>query len=327
MGDEELESFFRTGSPVALPPSRLQDRYRGALIGVAVGNALGIPVEGMSRQTLRARFPDGLREVDPRERHRPWDDDLAQTVLLAEAMLERGGLDLEDLAARLLRWARENGRGMGHLTRRVIRELSAGNPVHAAARHVWEQGDRQPAGNGAVMRCAPVALGWRRSGARLVEEARKSALVTHYDPRCVWSTIAMSGAIALSLGGSALDLEQLASLIGRAGASEEVAAAIRAVRGAPLEALALDRREDMGYTLKAMQVGLWALQQGDDFEAVLVEVVNAGGDTDSNGAVAGAAMGSLAGFTGIPRRWVANIREADRLLALADRLFEASERG
>jgi len=320
-----LEGSLEAGGGVARSQALMRDRYRGVLLGVAAGNALGLRGEGRSREAIRARFPYGLREVAAEERDRPWDDDLAQTVLLAEALLEQGELDLEDLAFRLVQWARENGRGMGNLTRRVIRELAAGTPAHMAARLVWERDGRGPAGNGAVMRCAPVALRWRRFGHHLVEETRKSALVTHYDPRCVWSAIALNGALALSLGGASPDLEELAALLDRAGAPEEVGMAIRVVRGCPLEALALDHREDMGYTLKALQVGLWALQQEPDFETVLLAVVNAGGDTDTNGAVAGAVMGSRVGLAGIPRRWLENIRGIDRLLDLADRLFEASE--
>jgi hypothetical protein len=80
----------------------------------------------------------------------------------------------------------------------------------------------------------------------------------------------------------------------------------------------------MGYTLKAMQVGLWALRQKLSFKEVLVEVVEAGGDTDTNGAVAGAVMGARVGLSGIPPRWRDNIRDPDYLIELADRLFDAS---
>lgn len=160
---------------------------------------------------------------------------------------------------------------------------------------------------------------------QLVEETRKSALITHYDPRCVWSAVAITAVLALCLSGTIPDLRELASLIEKAGAPQEVSAAIRAVPGCSLHDLARDDPARMGYTLKAMQVGLWCLQQSDDFETVLVAVVNTGGDTDTNGAVAGAIMGSRVGLTGIPKRWLANIRERERLLDLADRLLAASE--
>ncbi|MFQ5896963.1 MAG: ADP-ribosylglycohydrolase family protein [Candidatus Methylomirabilia bacterium] len=324
---EELKRFLERSAVAAHAPDRvtMRERYRGVLVGVAAGNALGLGVEGWSRRLIEARFPNGVREADAAERERPWDDDLAQTAILGEALLAGEELTPEDLASRLLRWAYDNGRGMGNLSWRVLSELASGTPPAVASRRVWERDGRAPAGNGAVMRCAPVALRWRTSGHRLVEETATSALVTHYDPRCVWSAVALNVALALSLGGATPDLEELATALDRAGAPVEVGAAIRFVRGRALPELLLDHRADMGYTLKAMQVGLWSLQQELDFEEVLVRVVNAGGDTDTNGAVAGAVMGSRVGVSGIPSRWVANIREAGHLLDLADRLFEACE--
>jgi ADP-ribosylglycohydrolase len=171
------------------------------------------------------------------------------------------------------------------------------------------------------MRCAPVALKWRQSGHHLVEESIKSSLITHYDPRCVWSVVAANCVIALILNASTPDCEKLVAALDSAGAPANVGAAIRDSQKCNLEALVLDG-PDMGYTLKALQVGFWALQQGDDYENLLVKVVNAGGDTDTNGAVAGAVMGARHGLSAIPKRWVEHIRDTGRLIALADRLFE-----
>lgn len=325
MSREGLERFVESAASAArITGPNLRGSYRGALLGVAVGNVLGLPVEGLSRRRIAERFPNGLTEMDRAERERPWDDDLAQTVVLAEALLDKGDLDPEQLGSRMVRWAEENGRGMGSLTAQVIRELAAGTPAKDAARVVWERSGRSAAGNGALMRCAPVALRWRRSGRRLIEESIKSASVTHHDPRCVWSVVALNSAVALTLSQTAPDLERLALLVESAGAPQEVGAAIRFVGGRTLESFSLDG-PDMGYTLKAMRVGLWAFQQEDDFESVLVRVVNAGGDTDTNGAIAGAVMGCRVGAGRIPARWLENIREIDRLVELADRLFEASE--
>ncbi len=318
MAIEELKRVFER-----LPPTR--DQYSGVMVGLAVGNALGVPGEGKSRESFRREFPDGLREIEAAERQRRWDDDTAQSVILAEGLLDDPNLDRVDFASRLVRWANENGRGIGNLTRRVLSKLESGTPVEDAAREVWEEDGLEPAGNGAVMRCAPVALRWRRSGHSLVEVTRESALVTHYDPRCVWSSVAFNGALALSLGGGSPDLEELARLLDGAGAPAAVGEAVRRVRGCALGDLGLDDRDTMGYTLKAMQVGLWALQQLPDFETVLVEVVDAGGDTDTNGAVAGAVMGARVGLSGVPPRWRNNIRDPDYLIELADRLFDASE--
>ncbi len=95
----------------------LLDRYRGALLGLAVGNTLGLPVESWPSAEIRRRYPRRISEIDPMELNLPWDDDLAQAVILAEAILEHDTLRHDDLAARLLEWAESNGRGMGSQTR------------------------------------------------------------------------------------------------------------------------------------------------------------------------------------------------------------------
>jgi ADP-ribosyl-[dinitrogen reductase] hydrolase len=297
-------------------------RSRGTLLSAAAGNALGGEVEGLSAERIRARF-GRVTEIPSAERESGWDDDIAQTVLLAEALLERGTLDRDDLARRLVDWFRAGARGIGMLTMQVMTELVSGTSPADAAREVWERSGRQAAGNGAVMRCSPVALRWRRAPERLVAEARASALVTHHDPRCEWSTVATVAALALTLSDQDVDVPALADALDATDAPPDVGEAIRAAAGASLEDLRLDDPASMGFTLKAMQVGLWSLRQPPDPERVLVDVVNAGGDTDTNGAVAGAVMGARVGEEGIPPRWRDAIPKPDRLAELADELLTA----
>jgi ADP-ribosyl-[dinitrogen reductase] hydrolase len=308
----------------ATPPETLAARYRGAMLGLAAGNALGLPVEGFPRLLVRRLHPAGVRDVAEDERRAPWDDDLAQAVVLAEAILEHDRFDLDDLSARLLAWRRGNGRGIGHHTRRVLDAVAAGIAAEDASRNVWQETGQNAAGNGAVMRCAPAALRWRREPERLVAETQRSAIVTHHDARCGWSAVAVNAAIAAALEGRRLDLAALAEALDEAGAPLTVVHAVRAVEGAPLDALDLGHDNTMGYTLKAMQAGLWALAQPADAESVLISIVSEGGDTDTNGAVAGAALGARDGAEAIPERWTANVRDTGRLTDLADRLLERS---
>jgi ADP-ribosyl-[dinitrogen reductase] hydrolase len=307
----------------------LLDRFRGAMLGLAVGNALGLPVEGESAHAIRRHFPGGITEVGTEEHDRPWDDDLAQAAILAEVLLQSEELDPEAFAARLVVWARENGRGIGGLTRSAIDELAKGRTWHEAARVAWERNAMSNAGNGAVMRCPPVALRHIRSGADLIRTARTSALVTHYDARCEWSTVVTAVALAtclsaepVAVGDLAIAIEAIRGEGWPADSMEQVAEAIRSVEGATLDALKLDDPVDMGYTLKAMQVALWCTAQAGGFEQIVVGVVNEGGDTDTNGALAGAVMGARYGASSIPPRWLANVADTKGLMELADRLFE-----
>lgn len=303
--------------------AELRDRYRGALLGLAVGNALGLPVEFWPSAEIRRKYPDGVREIDSAELDLPWDDDLAQAAILAEAILEHDTLRHDDLATRLLAWDESNGRGMGNLTRAVINALRQGIAPSEAARLVWERDGGNPAGNGAVMRCAPVALRWRTERRTLLEQTEHSVRVTHHDPRCVWSAYAVNLAVAAALDGRKESSEAIADAIEEAGAGLHTIHAVRTASGRRLEHLTLDGTA-IGFTLKTMQVGLWCLENAENFEESLVAVVRAGGDTDTNGAVAGAVLGSLLGASAIPPRWIAKIRGADHLVDLADRLLERS---
>jgi ADP-ribosyl-[dinitrogen reductase] hydrolase len=307
----------------------LPDRFRGVMLGLAAGNALGLPVEGESAHAIRRRFPEGVTEVSPQERESPWDDDLAQAALLAEALAESGALDPEAFAARLVVWAQQNGRGIGTLTRSVIDELESGRSSQEAARLAWQRNPMGNAGNGAVMRCPPVALRHLRSGVDLVHTARTSALVTHYDARCEWSTVVTVVATATCLNGEPAPVGDIAAAVATIGGEgwladsvEQVTEAVQSVEGATLAALELADPVDMGFTLKAMRVALWCTAQPGGFEETVVEVVNEGGDTDTNGAIAGAIMGAQRGASSIPRRWLENIADTEELTMLADRLFD-----
>lgn len=310
----------------------LLDRFRGVMLGLAAGNALGVPVEGESAHAIRRRFSGGVTEISPQERDRSWDDDLAQAALLAETLAESDELDPEAFAARLVVWAQQNGRGIGTLTRSVIDELKRGRPTQEAARLAWERNPTSNAGNGAVMRCPPVALRHLRSGIDLVRTARSSALVTHYDARCEWSTVVAAVATATCLSGNPAPVGDMAAAAGAIGGKgwladsiAQVTEAAQSVEGVTLSALELDNPVDMGFTLKAMQVALWCTAQPEGFEETVVAVVNEGGDTDTNGAIAGAVMGARHGASTIPQRWLDNIADTEDLTKLADRLFDKME--
>lgn len=337
-------------------------RARGLMVGIAVGNLLGIVQEGWSRRRIAAVYPDGVREIEARSGY-PDDDDLAQALIVAEAA-GRGPLDPDDLGRRFWAWAETNGLGMGNLTgyvlelyggdfpqRRGARRAAAagatepprepaGKPIIEASQTAW--GGRR-AGNGALMRCSPVAIRWRDDAAALVRNSIVSAVPTHWDPCCGWSCVLANLAAAAALRGETPTADELldAGVEGvRAALPElqrydykaEVPGKVReAVRGA-VDAKVDDVCADdgsMGYTLLTLRLALIALWRAPGFEPGLRSIVEAGGDTDTNGAVAGAVLGARFGIDAIPTRWrrrVAEIR-AGRTPpeSYADRLQAAGE--
>ena len=309
----------------------LRERARGAMLGLAVGNLLGLPVESWHFRDIDRSYHEGLINIDPREAIRPMDDDLAQAVELGEALLE-GGDHIGGFANRLVTWARENGRGMGILTHRVIQELEAGHTPPEAARLVYESNPIAP--NGGVMRCAPVALARHRQPEMLVTDSAATCVVTHYAPTCQWSCIIVNATIAMLLRGAKPDLRVLMSAAVADGAPNMLAAAVgdgipTGIFSAVEEGTSVVtdsswlRRDQVliGHTLLALQCGLWAAETPLDFGAALRQMVAAGGDTDTNGAVAGAVLGARYGASAIPERWLECVPGRDRIEGLADALI------
>ena len=262
------------------------------------------------------------------------DDDLAQAVELAESLLS--GNDLaSDFADRMVMWLRNNGKGCGYTTGAAVELLEQGLRPPGAARTVYEWNPIAP--NGGLMRCAPVAIVHRNRPDQLVIDSAVSCAVTHYSPICQWSCIIINGVIASLLNGAPPDLGQLRAASARDGCPD--LAEIARADGIPtdvLDAVAGGQRppEDIswllcdhgliGHTLLAMQVGLWAAVTPLGFEEALTASVSAGGDADTNGAVAGAVLGARYGMDQIPRRWLDCVPQRERIEGLADDLLALS---
>ena len=309
----------------------LSDRARGVMLGLAVGNLLGLPMEGDSYRSIERRYPQGILDIDPLEGHRPMDDDLSQAVDLGEALVG-GGDYVNAFAIRLVVWAHENGRGMGILTSQAIRALGAGYAPPEAARILYERNPIAP--NGGVMRCAPVALARLRQPELLVSDSASTCVVTHYAVTCQWSCILVNAVIAILLRGVAPDLSALMAAGSSDGAADMLAVAERdnistqvlasIADGTPLTSHAFWLRQEqrhIGHTVLALQCGLWAAVTELDFETALRGIIEGGGDTDTNGAVAGAVLGARHGASAIPQRWLECIPERQRIQSLADNLL------
>ena len=313
-----LEGLLRNSSGGARV---IRDKARGALLGLAAGNLLGLPVEGLSRAGIARRYPDGIAEIDPAEAVRAMDDDLAQSVDLGEALVA-GGDFVADFAGCLVRWRQDNGRGIGVTTSAVIDLLAEGYDPPEAARIIYEERDRI-APNGGVMRCAPVALARHSNPSLLVGDSAATCVVTHYAPTCQWSCIVLNAVIALLVKGVQPESDELIAAAETDGAPQEVREWAGRV-GKDIGELPFDQGH-IGHTLLCLQAGLWALKTDLGLEEALIRVVNAGGDTDTNGAVAGAVLGARYGVEAIPGRWLSCIPQRERLEGLADELVALGE--
>lgn len=298
--------------PMPSAPLSIATRARGALLGLAAGNALGVPSEPMGTpEAVRAAFPGGLRDIVRTDTPAsPFDDDTAMALLLAEELLA-GEVDLERLAHRWIDWMDTDGRGIGTWTRTALNHIRTHGSPPAGTGGV--------ATNGAIMRALPVALATRGTPRNLVAGTWHTAALTHPDDRCTWGAVAVNVAAAELLSGRRDFLADVIEVLRVNDAPAELLAAVRRV---PVE-----RREDLpivgeraGDAVRCVEIALWAAWHEPSLEEGLIWLANAGGDSDTNAAVAGGLLGARDGEAAIPARWIAALPEVERLRSIALRL-------
>lgn len=296
---------------VTTPPTPAS-RARGALLGHAAGNALGLATEPLgTASAIAGRFPDGVTEIIRADTAgSPFGADVALAVILAEELLEPE-VDLRRLAYRWVEWMRTDGRGIGEWTRIALAHIAQHDSPPA------ETGGR--ASNGAVSRCLPVALATSGSPRNLLAATVHTAALTHPDPRCVWSAVAVNVAAARFLQGKRDFVPDVVEALRNNDAPSEL---LDAVRRVPFE-----RRDELQVggagaddAVRCAEIALWFAFHEPSLERGLVWLAGAGGDTDTNAAVAGGLLGARDGETAVPERWVAALPAVDRLRELATRL-------
>lgn len=302
------------------------DRVAGVLYGKAIGDALGIGMEFRSSTLLKAEYPDGgpteYKRVDrgasvwePGD----WSDDTEQALVILESMLNFDPPKVvpTHIAKGFFEWLINDGRGAGNLTTNVLTDAKfLEDPLDASLRY-WVRTKQRAAPNGAVMRTAYVGLVDSGDLDKVESNAATAACITHYDPRCVASAVAVSVAAAVLVNGDTVR-KALEEAAGRAvGYHSE---SVDWIMDKSLEEIQLDegmddpdvRRPPIGYTYKTMGAGMWALRAleeatdplGERFLRILHQVMMAGGDVDTNAAVAGALLGGALGITNIPQHLV-----------------------
>jgi ADP-ribosylglycohydrolase len=278
--------------------SRRSDRIAGCLVGLAVGDALGAPLEFLGRHEVRKRYPEGLRDMIA---SRLWEkgehtDDTQMALLIAESLLQRKGFLATDLAQRFQTWAR-TAKDVGIQTRSVVNMAGyAQDPEGCSSRYHAAHSDSS-AGNGALMRCAPMALFCLDSTDRLVELSRASACVTHHDPKAQSSCVILNAWIQAAICRGLRD-----------GRAEAIALLNVTERPAwrRLERIDAYKEDDImssGYTVHTLEAAAWSFLTTESYEEAVVRAANLGDDADTVAAVCGALAGAYYGSGAIPDRW------------------------
>jgi ADP-ribosyl-[dinitrogen reductase] hydrolase len=300
----------------------LLERYTGCLIGLATGDALGGPFEFRSREEIAAEYPNGVREMtgggwldlEPGE----ITDDTSMALDIARSLAIDGQTHIDDLASRFVAWFHSNPKDIGNTTRASLTLLASGVPWDEAGQRVYQESPPAgAAGNGSVMRCAPVALRFRNDRAALRQASIDTARITHADPRCTWGAVVVNQAISALLEGASAP-EAIAASIDEV-PQPDLIVAVEAVPSLDRSAIASG-----GYVVDTVTASFWCLLQTASFEDAVSAAVSLGADSDTIGAVTGALAGTHYGISAIPARWAERIREREELDHLAERLLGLS---
>jgi ADP-ribosyl-[dinitrogen reductase] hydrolase len=306
----------------------LQNRYRGCLLGLAVGDALGGPVEFMSRFEIAQRYGGGVRNMIGGGwlRLRPGEttDDTAMARALAESIVQCGELKVDDVAQRYVDWMRTGPKDIGNITRAALSAWTKGLTVPTAALGAHRQLGGKSAGNGTIMRCAPIALRYLYDERRLMDGSRDEALITHFDPQAWTGSMALNLLIKQLINGEE-PVQALRNVAGRIRREQRAAAQVVQLLETTRPDLHVDALPTSGYVVDSLRVAIWALLAHDTFEGAVMAAVNLGGDADTQGAVTGALAGAHRGYDSIPQRWLDPLHDRDFLLTLADKLLKLAE--
>ncbi len=292
-----------------------EGRAVGALLGLAVGDAVGTTLEFQARDSyapLTDMVGGGPFALAPGV----WTDDTAMALALAESLAAHDRLDPRDLMTRFVAWWRTGAYSptgtcfdIGNATRDALARFErTGDPIAGAT-------DPMSAGNGSLMRLAPVAIwGCRAGRAAMRAAARLSSATTHAAPACLDACEGYALILHAAIGGAGFDdAVRAAAGIGAAPIAAILAGGWRGRDRAEIES--------SGYVAHSLEAALWCVEGTDSFRDAILLAANLGDDADTTAAITGQLAGALYGVQGIPAAWRERVAWGARIEDLARTLL------
>jgi ADP-ribosyl-[dinitrogen reductase] hydrolase len=294
----------------------IAERACGCLLGLAVGDSLGTTLEFSRRDAhppltdMAGGGPFGLRPGE-------WTDDTSMALCLADSLMACSTLDQRDLMERFVRWWREgynshNGHcfDIGITTRQALQRFrETSDPVAGST-------DPNTAGNGSIMRLAPVALRWAGDPERAIPAARAQSVTTHGAPAAVEGCALLAEILIEAIASG----DREAALRSRP-ANEASIAAIAAGSWRGKERSSI---RSSGYVVHTLEAALWCVDRSAGFQDAVLIAANLGDDADTVAAVTGQIAGALWGQSAIPQHWLERLAWREEIGEKASRLWMLS---
>jgi len=309
-------SDFSNTDPMTSTNITYQQRARGALLGLAVGDAIGTTVEFKPRgsfKPLTDMIGGGPFGLAPGQ----FTDDTSMALCLATSLIDNG-FDLQDQMMRYIRWAKEgymssNGRcfDIGIATRGALERFArSGNPLAGST-------DPNSAGNGCLMRLAPVPIRYADQPQLAVRYCEEQARTTHQAPECLAASRLFGEILVRALQGQ--DKEQILAPPVLAGQLPVKLAAIGQGRYRSKGRAAI---RGTGYVVDSLEATLWCFTQTSNFHDCVLMAANLGDDADTTAAQAGQLAGAFYGADATPPEWLAKLTMMTEIREMADQLAD-----
>lgn len=295
-----------------------RSRARGAMLGLAAGDAVGTALEFRAPGTfepiadMTGGGPFALKAGE-------WTDDTSMALCLAESLVECAGFDETDQMERYVRWWKD-----GHLSSTGTC-FDIGSTVRGALARYLGTGeafagstDSNASGNGSLMRLAPVVLAFASQPAVAVAMAGDSSRTTHASAQCVDSCRLFARYLLRALGGASKD--EIIATHGLVDPGVTMHQAVFAIAGGSFTRRDPPDIRGTGYVVAALEAAMWAFHRGRDFRETILLAANLGDDADTTAAIAGQIAGAHWGEEGIPAEWREKLAMRGKIEALADGL-------
>ena len=302
----------------------LMNRFQGCLLGLAVGDALGAPVEFQSPGTFQP-VKDMMGGGSFGLQAGQWTDDTSLALCLAESLVEKGCFDPVDQLQRYVRWWRHGHLSVtgscfdiGNTTRQALALFEKTGQPYCG------QENTDSAGNGSLMRLAPIPMCYLFAPVKLMEYAAASSRTTHAAPEAVDACRFYAVLIAGALAG--MDKNQLlnADYIKASSTQSPMhfQPAIQAIFAGSYKTKQPPQIRGTGYVVDCLEAALWAFYHSSSFAEGVLMAVNLGDDADTTAAVYGQLAGAYYAIEGIPSEWVQKLAQNDLIESFAQGLYE-----
>ncbi len=293
------------------------ERFHGCLLGLAVGDAVGTTVEFRPRGSfppMTDMVGGGPFGLEPGQ----WTDDTSMALCLATSLVECDGFDPLDQMQRYCRWAEE-----GYLSS-TGRCFDIGNTVSQALRQFRQTGepfsgstDPRSAGNGCLMRLAPVPMFYYPDVAKAVWFSGESSRTTHAAQECIEASRLFGAMLARALSGA--NREEILTNHDDLNLQTPT---LQAIAAGEYQRWERDQIRGSGYVVESLTAALWCFWTTTTYAEAILAAANLGDDADTTAAICGQLAGAYYGLSGIPQPWQDRVTDRETLLTLASQLYQ-----